>query len=191
MFGVITGAAGAVLSSNVYDAFMAQQYEYGVCLSLSISAGICRLNDTNATIIYNSVEKAYCEPKRALQLNSYHAANAGGGPSFWYGPCVQRCNNVYNAWINWLNGFETQTLNSCDALGDIPYINHTAVARCKNQVYVRFNLWRAILEQRKAECLTNCINCFVNGGHGHIPGTAPCHLRHKRTYPPVRHNQYL
>ncbi len=26
VFGVITGASGAVLSSNVYDAFMAQQY---------------------------------------------------------------------------------------------------------------------------------------------------------------------
>ena len=67
VFGVITGANGAVLSSNIYDAFDVLQFSTGGKLSLYISEGIHTLHaGTNIAVLGQEVYVA----DRAVSLTS-------------------------------------------------------------------------------------------------------------------------
>ncbi len=65
VFGAITGAAGAVLSSNVYDAFMGMQYKQGV--SKTTQPAICYKALSEPSILTGSGGRGVVVPIRCFQ----------------------------------------------------------------------------------------------------------------------------
>ena len=191
VFGVITGANAALLSSNVYDACVVGRYAFSSRFSHVVTPDYNWSTDQSCELVYNGAMGIFGLPQRGVYLSVSQAKQKVGGPGFWYGQCKSRCENVHQAWEHWLDWLEQRASNACDGLQTIPIVGPAAVARCKHCVMKRFDHWRALLDRWEAECLTNCINCYTNHGRSHMPGTLPCHKRHRRSYPPVRHNRYL
>ncbi len=65
-FGVITGANGAVLSSNVYDAFMGMQYVQGV--SKTTQPATCYIAMSEPSILTGSGGRGVVVPSRGFQV---------------------------------------------------------------------------------------------------------------------------
>ena len=66
VFGVITGATGAVLSSNVYDAFMGMQYVQGV--SKTTQPATCFEAMSEPNILTGSGGRGVVVPSRGFQV---------------------------------------------------------------------------------------------------------------------------
>ena len=66
VFGVITGASGGVLSSNVYDAFMGMQYVQGV--SRTTQPATCYITMSKPGILTGSGGRGVVVPSRGFQV---------------------------------------------------------------------------------------------------------------------------
>ncbi len=72
VFGVITGASGAVLSSNVYDSFMGVQYVQGV--SKTTQRATCYKALSEPTILTGNGGRGVVIPSRGFQVMGKHPA---------------------------------------------------------------------------------------------------------------------
>ncbi len=66
VFGVITGASGAVLSSNVYDSFMGMQYVQGV--SKTTQPATCYIAMSEPGILTGTGRRGVVVPSRGFQV---------------------------------------------------------------------------------------------------------------------------
>ena len=98
VFGVITGANAAVLSSNVYDAFMGMQYVQGV--SKTTQPAICYKALSEPSILTGSGGQGVVVPSRGFQVMGKKSSPAKKQPCKkpTRGPHdTAQCNGLYNA----------------------------------------------------------------------------------------------
>ncbi len=130
MFGVITGASGAVLSSNVYDSFMGMQYVQGV--SKTTQPATCYKAMSEPGLLTGSGGRGVVVPSRGFQVMGKTVAPAKKH-AYWITPlpnfmCMSVCTNTHWGMENpsfcqafceglYLHGC-THLYNTCIALGD-------------------------------------------------------------------------
>ena len=99
VFGVITGANGGVLSSNVYDAFVAQQYEQGV--SKTTQPATCYKAMSEPVLLTGSGGRGVVVRSRGFQVmgKKRSPAKKQACTSHPTLDCLNRCLKLGFAWV--------------------------------------------------------------------------------------------
>ena len=100
VFGVITGANGAVMSSSVYDAFIAPQYVQGGTGTQRIAR--CYLKAPEPMMLTGNGGRGVYFPARGFKVLGHKYQNADGNETCGAGPsvltCLNACMAILMAW---------------------------------------------------------------------------------------------
>ncbi len=165
VFGVITGANGAVLSSYVYDAFMGMQY---VPLPSKHPAK-CYLAMSEPNMLTGSGGRGVVVHSRGFHVMGNQPAPVKKHPCKidWYKDCMDTCKSDYDQ-DKMIDEGELAFLTGL-CLGSLG----TDLLACAGALLILLEI--AILNRQYAHCRTNCLQCKLkSAGRPQMPGVTPC-----------------